>query len=280
MHIRKTTKPAIQLTSWLLLCVIILGIKSCNSQQQMDDVKDKIRIITLAPHLAELVYSAGAIDNLVGVVSYSDFPESVKNIQQIGDAFKLDYETLITLKPDYILTWKDGTPLAIIEKLKSLNLNIIETKVTTLADIPKTIAQIAQLTNTAEYADKNIKFFNEKLNSFKVTKQQSKTAFIETYHQPIYTVSGKHWMSEAIGICGYSNIFSDLSQLSAPIGLESVISTNPDTIITIANTPDDQWQKWQEITAVKTKSIVTISPDLFSRPSMRLLEGIEQLCKF
>ncbi len=272
---RYAKKPVL---NWLFLLPFIITISGCDSQKTTQSDNDGIRLITLSPHLAELVVSAGAIKNLVGVVSYSDFPPEIKNTQKIGDAFKLDIETIVSLKPDYILSWKGGTPLSMLEKLKRLNLTIIETEIKTLSDIPKTITQIAKLTNTQKQAQKATNKFTQKLLEFQKQKHKQQTAFIETYHQPLYTVSGKHWMSQAALLCGYINVFNDLKQQSATVTLESVILKNPQTIINIAKQEDSQWQKWQNLDAIKNNNIILIDPDYFSRPSMRLLQGIEKLC--
>ncbi len=268
---------------WLFLCMMILFLNliSCDSEKTVTSQDDKIKIISLAPHITELTQSAGAIDNLVGVVSYADATTGkFDDIQIVGDAFKLDYESIIALKPDYILSWKGGTPTFVIEKLKSLNFNLIETEINTLADIPKIIAQIASLTNTHDAANKNILLFNNKLAELKNQNHQTQSTFIETYNKPLYTVSAKHWMSEAASICGYENIFQDMTQLSATVTLEAVISKNPQSIINISPNVDEQWQQWQDLAAVKNKQIITISPDYFSRPSMQLLKGITILCDF
>jgi ABC-type Fe3+-hydroxamate transport system substrate-binding protein len=263
---------------WLFLLSFYITLLSCDTQTTNEVANDKIKLIALSPHLAELVVSAGALENLVGVVSYSDFPSEITTIQKIGDAFKLDFETIVSLKPDYVLTWKGGTPIAMLEKLKSLNLTIIETEINTLEDIAKTIIQIAELTHTQDQAQKATTAYIQKLTKIKKQKQKQQTAFIETYHQPLYTVSGKHWMSQAISLCGYENIFNDLSQQSATVTLESVILKKPQAIINIAKQEDQQWQKWQNLDAVKNNNIILINPDYFSRPSLRILQGIEELC--
>ncbi len=36
------------------------------------------RILALAPHITELLFAAGGGDKIVGVVSYSDYPEAAK----------------------------------------------------------------------------------------------------------------------------------------------------------------------------------------------------------
>lgn len=273
MKLSLIQKPVL---NWLFL-LLFVSLSACEPKTQVIN-QHKPRIITLSPHLAELVVSAGAIENLIGVVAYSDFPEKVKSIELVGDAFKLDYEKILALKPDYILAWKGGTPIAVIEKLKSLNLTLVETEIKNLSDIPKTMAQIAKLTQTQKQAKIAIDLFNNTLGHIKSQQHTKSTTFIETYHLPLYTVSGKHWISQVAALCGYENIFSDLSQSSVPVTLESVVLKNPQAIINIAKQADKQWQKWQNIEAVKYNKIITIDPDIISRPSMRILEGIKQLC--
>ncbi len=266
--------------SYWLFFVFITSycLMSCSKESENSHAHEKLRIITLAPHLAELVASAGALDNLIGVVSYSDFPSQVKQLPHVGDAFKIDYESIIRLNPDIILVWKGGTPQAVINKLKSLKLKLIETEIKKLDDIGKTIADIAKLTHTEAIAEKNIKRFEKKLQELKNNHAQHQSLFLEISAQPLYTVSKQHWMSEAASVCGYENIFANLTQLSAPVTFESVISKNPQAILTIAQQTDKQWQQWTTLKAVANKQIFTISPDYFSRPTLRIVHGIEQLC--
>lgn len=263
-----------------LLASIILLILSCNQSQQTNPAENNVtpRIITLSPHLGELAEAAGAVNNLVGIVSYTKL-QSNKKIAEVGDAFKLDYERILSLKPDYILSWKDGTPLMVTQKLQALGLNVVKTEINSLNDIPITISQIAKLAHTETQAKANIDRFTSTLSKLK-RNSPNQTVFIETFHQPLYTVSGKHWLSEAVAICGYQNIFTDMQPLSASVSLEAVINANPDMILNISNNNDSQWSKWKNVNAVKNNRILTISPDLMSHPNMRLLEGIEKLCEF
>ena len=48
------------------------------------------RVVTLSPHLAELAYAAGAGESLVGVSSYTDYPEAAAALPRVGDAFLVD----------------------------------------------------------------------------------------------------------------------------------------------------------------------------------------------
>ena len=82
------------------------------------------RVVALSPHLAELACAAGGCEQLVGVVAWSDFPERVKTLPQVGDAFAVNVEQLVSLQPDLVLAWDGGTPRATIERLRGLKLRV------------------------------------------------------------------------------------------------------------------------------------------------------------
>ena len=52
------------------------------------------RAVALAPHLAELVFAAGAGQRLVGVMRFSDLPPEAAALPVIGDAFAINLEAV------------------------------------------------------------------------------------------------------------------------------------------------------------------------------------------
>ena len=66
---------------WAGVLLLILPVSSVSAAE---------RVITLAPHLAELVVAAGAGDQLVGVSRFSDFPPQVAVLPAVGDAFNFN----------------------------------------------------------------------------------------------------------------------------------------------------------------------------------------------
>src|ERR1044072_2301941 len=66
------------------------------------------RVISLAPHVTELLYAAGGGAKLVGAVSYSDYPPEAKQVPRVGDNKALDLERIVALKPDLIVVWRHG----------------------------------------------------------------------------------------------------------------------------------------------------------------------------
>src|SRR5688500_7538240 len=96
-------------------CLLYLSIAKA-SCEVTDDVGHKIqlakaarRIISLAPDLTESLFAVGAGEAIVGVVSGSDYPLAAKKIPIIASYNSLNTEAILTLRPDLIVAWADGT---------------------------------------------------------------------------------------------------------------------------------------------------------------------------
>ena len=48
------------------------------------------RIVSLAPHITELVYAAGAGERVLGNVEYGDFPPAAAKLAKVGGYSRLD----------------------------------------------------------------------------------------------------------------------------------------------------------------------------------------------
>jgi iron complex transport system substrate-binding protein len=242
------------------------------------------RIVSLAPDLTELAYDAGAGKQMVGADSYSNYPAPAKQLPRIGDAFRVDLERLVALKPDLILAWQGGTPASVIERLRSLGLNVLVIGFGQVPDVAKNLELIGQITGHAAEAHAAAQQFLDGLDSLR-TQYKGRApvrVFYEISSMPLYTVGGRQIISRMIEFCGGRNIFSDLKELAAPVSLESVLARDPQAIVTGSDAGAaarlKEWQRWPQISAVRTDSLFTISSDLLARATPRILQGGEQLC--
>ncbi len=268
-----TLNSKTKLILWLLIATFSLQAQISDTTKQQ-----KASAITLAPHLTELVFSAGGGDLLVGISAYSDFPQAALDKQVIGDAFHLNLELIKQINPTVIFYWQNGTPQQTINKLREMEFNLVAIKTDQLADIPKAIKQIATILNTQAVEQTNN--FNPSLEKLKSTTTTTKTALIQISDQPIYTVDSSHWMSEAAAVCGLENIFKELPTPSAAVNLESIVLNKPEVLIRIAPfTKDKQLAQWESIPAVKNQHIAVLEADHFTRPTLRILKAIQSLCK-
>jgi iron complex transport system substrate-binding protein len=242
------------------------------------------RIVTLAPFLTELVYAAGAGDKLAAVSAWSDFPREAKKKPVIGDASAIDMERLVSLKPDLIIAWKSGGHPADTERLSRYGMQVFAVEAARIADIPRLLRAIGQLAGTQATAEQAASGFEQRLQTLRqrYAANPPQKVFFEIWHSPLITVSGKHFISEAMRICGGQNIFADVNALTPTVGLESIYAANPQVIISSTSARDQDamapWRAHPKLQAVNSKKVFALDPDLIQRQTPRLLDGVEQLC--
>jgi len=247
------------------------------------------KIISLSPHITELIYSAGAGDKLIGVDDYSNYPEAAKAIARIGDANHLDVERILSLQPDLIVAWGSGQSHdRYIEQLIQLNLNVYISSPEDLEAIPRTVENLGKLAGTYDYSIQQSQKFRDELKDIisEYSERPSVSVFYEIWNQPLFTINGQHVMSKVIEICGGRNVFADLPILSPEVSIEAVISTNPDVIVASGvgsggQRPPwlDDWLQWPTINAARNNHLYHIPPDLIHRQTFRILQGTRILCE-
>jgi len=243
------------------------------------------RIVTLAPHLAELVYSAGAGESLVGVSSYSNFPKAVKSLPQIGDAFLIDQEQLLLLRPDFLLAWENGTAAGTVDELRERGYRVEVIRTDGLHDIADALVTIGQLTGHEDEANSVARKFLGDIESLR--KRYADRHPIRVFYQiaprPLYTVNADHYISELIDLCGGENIFSDLGALAPLVSEESVLIRDPELMIAgrtmDGDSPLDEWQRWPVLTANVLGNFFYVPADLLARPTPRLVQAGRLICE-
>lgn len=241
------------------------------------------RIVSLAPHVTELVYAAGAGSALVGASEFSDYPAGALQLPRVGDAFRLDYERIVSLRPDFVVAWESGTPTASTARLQALGVRVVVLRVRTLEDISTALVELGRLAGTSAVAD----LAADRLRrGFAELRQQysgrpAVRVFVQLDDAPLFTVTGRHLISEMVGLCGGRNVFAGLPGLAPAVDLEAVIAADPELILYLGHgeAPDDRWRDWPGLSAVRLDSIRKVPPDLISRATPRALEGAREVCK-
>lgn len=266
--------------SWLLALVFIA---SCDPQYKPESVpvQRPARIISLAPHLTELAFAAGAGERLVGVVAYSDYPAAAADIPGIGDAFSIDFERIAELEPDLILAWASGTPAPVLERLEALGYRVLPMTTRSLADITARLLELAQLAGDPALAAERADGFRQRLAALAERRANSRrvATFYQISLEPLYTVGGSHFISELIALCGGRNIFTALDTPAAPVTHEAVLARQPEVVLTGQPWLAATRSLWERLAGSSGGFEVRgIDPDLVARPGLRLAEGAEQIC--
>ena len=248
------------------------------------------RIITVAPHLTEIVDAAGGLNSLISVSAYSNYPESVKKLPITSDARSIDLEKMKQLKPDLIIYWRGGMPETHIESLKKIfnpaETQIISVEPKKLSDIAQDIETIGKVLGTQAIANKNAKVFNAQIADLK-SKYQSPNkrkvrVFYQVWSQPLMTLNQDHLIADIIQICGGEQLFAKEKLLVPIVSREAVVEANPEIIFKATDSGNNvDWSLWTSIpqlAATKKKAFVALDGDTISRPSPRIIQGAIKIC--
>lgn len=242
------------------------------------------RIVSLAPGLTELIYAVGAEQFLVATVEYSDYPAAAKKIPRVGDAFLVDMERLLALKPDLILAWTSGTAATTIEEMKSFGLKVESLDVKHINEVSELLIKIGEMTGLQLNAKQAAESFEKEVSVLRAQYQDRPevSVFVEVNSRPLYTVNGQHVLSEVLDLCGGRNVLADLNQLAHIVNTEAVLKANPEVIISADGSQkqlQEEWRQWPQIKAVKNKHLYAVSPDTTTRATPRLLQGAKEVCQ-
>lgn len=242
------------------------------------------RIVSLAPHLTELAFTAGAGDRILATVEFSNHPEAARKLPRIGDAFRIDLERLLALRPDAVLVWESGTPKSTVERIRALHLPVISFRTQRLEHVATVLREIGRLAGTSEVAERAATDYERTIQELRARYRDRPPlrVFIEVDDRPLYTVNGQQIMSELVELCGGRNVFADLNELAPAISVESVIAANPQVIVSTDDTVPDSaatWGRWRHIEAVRTGNVYTLRSDDIARATTRLTVAAETVCR-
>lgn len=247
------------------------------------------RIITVAPHLSEVVEAAGGANRLISVSAYSNFPESVKKLPITSDARSIDLEKMKSLRPDLIIYWRGGTPESQIESIKKTftSIQVVSVEPKKLTDIANDIETIGKLLGTETIAKKNADAFRAQITELKYQYQNKNKrkvrVFYQVWAQPLMTLNQDHLIADIINICGGEQLFAKEKLLVPTVSREAVVKANPEIIFTAVDTQQmkTDWSMWSSIpqlAATQKRAFIDIDGDMISRPSTRIMQGAKKIC--
>jgi iron complex transport system substrate-binding protein len=242
------------------------------------------RVVTLAPHLTELVCAAGACDRLVGVSAYSDYPPQVQKLPQISDAASVNLEAVLGLRPDLVLAWDGGTPPETVARLRDLGLRVVPLKVRGLDDVAAVLEQTGAVLGTQAAAHQAAEAYRTRLAALRARWRGAAPirALYQIETAPAYSVNHDSPISEAITLCGGVNVFADLPRIAAPVSAEAMLAARPEAVLyggeENAQAMRDYWARLAGAPAQRLGNLYAVDGNLLGRYGPRLLDGVEQVC--
>jgi len=244
---------------------------------------EPMHIVSLAPSITETLYFIGALDKVVGITKWDNYPNNVQEGRTIVGDIEPNIEIIASLKPDLIIGLKYH--LKYIDQLEKIApVLIVEPQ--SVEEIYEAVELLGNVTNKEDQAQKAIMEMEEKINSIqeKVKNKEKPRVLYIVWWDPLITAGNGTFIGELITLGGGENIFAD-TQGWPQVSVEEVIARNPEIIILppsagiTANELCDS--PFANTDAVKNGRVYTLSSDdIVARQSPRVVEGLEEIARF
>ena len=274
----------------LALAGLLFTLAGCSSDderggstQSAQEYQAASRVVTLAPHLAEMMYAIGAGEALVGVSAWSDFPHDVQELPQVGDAFTVDQEQLRLLEPDLLLVWESGMPAHTVDELRRGGYRVEVIRTRGLDDVGAAMLRIGELTGRQQGAEEAVGLFEREIDDLRSTYAAAEPirVFFQVSARPLYTINAEHFISEVIEVCGGQNVFADLNELAPTVTAESVIERDPEVLLAGTNAGEaafDVWDRWPDLAANRHDNRFLLPDESIGRATPRLAAAGRATC--
>ncbi|MGQ9508135.1 MAG: ABC transporter substrate-binding protein [Thermodesulfobacteriota bacterium] len=247
------------------------------------------RIISLAPNITEILFALGMDKEIIGVTLNCNYPERVREKVKIGSYISLDFERIVSLKPDLAIATGTGNTKELVDRLERLGIPTYVIFPNRFDGVLQSLLRIGEIVQR----EKEAKFIVQGMKERK-QKVMGKTAFLsrprvflQIGEAPLVTVGKGSFSDDLIHLAGGENIAGNERQRYPRIGMEEVIRKSPEVILISSMNPKgdydrilSEWNRWKAIPAVRQGRIHLINSDLIDRPSPRLIEGLEEMARF
>jgi len=265
---------------------------AADSTPLRDDAGDTIsvgaapcRIVSLAPGTTAMLFAAGAGHCVVGTIAHSDEPAEAGRVMVVGDAETLDFEQLIGLRPTVVVVAVDVVQRVRIDRLRTLGIPVYQVHVTRLAQMPESLRRLGQLAGTEKVAKKKADELDAELAELDARyRNRAKVRVLyQIWDRPIYTIGGRHVITDALELCGAENVFADLETAAPAVTREAAVLRNPQLILASAppGAADEwlaEWRKFPALAAVRDGQLVSHADARMDRMGPSVIAATANLC--
>ena len=244
----------------------------------------------MAPSNTEIMFALGAGGQVAGVTTYCDYPPAAAEKPEVGEFSRSNLESIVALEPDLVLAARFN-PLEVLEGIRHLGIPVFAVAPSRLDDVLASMNVVGKLTGRVAQADSLVRALRVRIDRVRRATSALPDAARPVVlwgrlEAPMYTVGPGGYLNDLIEFAGGRNLGADARSDWPQIGLETIVSRNPDVIIVSGGDADiakdlerlRATAGWQEVRAVIDGRIYNIDPDLLQRPGPRIVLGLEALC--
>jgi len=290
-------KRAPRLLFFSLPFIIILWpwVSFCGNVRFQDEVRREViipfppeRVISLAPNITEILFTLGLDAEIVGVSIHCNFPEKAGAKVRVGSYINLDFERIISLKPDLVMATGAGNTREMVDRLERLGFAVYVIFPKNIEGILLSIEHIGQVVDRKREASgiiREIRRRRERVIGMTRNLPRPKV-FLQIGEAPIVTVGRGSFADDLIRLAGGDNVSGDEKRMYPRLGMEEILKRAPEVIIVSSMNPKadygkvlQEWARWKSIPAVRNNRIHLVDSDLLDRPSPRIIDGLEEVAR-
>jgi iron complex transport system substrate-binding protein len=238
------------------------------------------RIISLSPGATEVLFAIGAGDRVVATDRFSDFPEAATRLPKI-EYSNPSPEAALALSPDLvIMATRQQQQVA---QFRELGMTVFFAReAADLGQVYDSIELLGRLTGHEAEAANVVASMRRDIDA--VTRAiegvtQGPRVFVEI-SPTLSTASPSTFIGGMIGLLKGRNIAPDGTVAFPQLTAEAVLAADPEVVIlTHPGTPSEVAARpgWNGVAAVQAGRVISVDPNVVTRPGPRLPEGIRAL---
>jgi iron complex transport system substrate-binding protein len=274
---RSIARAALLLLAWMLA-------SAAHAIQITDDrgvivtfAQPPQRIVTLLPSLTETVCELGQCRRLAGVDRYSDFPEQVRLLPQLGGGLDPSIEGVVALQPDVVLM---AVSSRAVQRLESLGVKVIALEPRSYADVRQVLDKIARLLGVPDEA---VRVWNAIETGVDAAARSipAEARYLRVYFEVgrgPYAAGEASFIGETLTRLGAKNIVTRELGPFPKINPEFVVRADPDIVmITQSSAPELALRPgWAGMRAVRDQRVCVFTPEesnLLGRAGPRMAQA-------
>ena len=234
------------------------------------------RIVSLLPSLTEAVCALDQCHRMVGVDRYSNWPEAITRLPQVGGGLDPNIEAIVALRPDVVLMATSSRASA---RLESLGVAVVALEPKTHADVQRVLGKIGQVLAVpdAQRVWRRIDAAVEVAAQSVPPAARGARVYFEVNRGP-YGAGTLSFIGETLTRLGARNILPAALGPFPKLNPEYVVRADPDLIMVGARSVEGLAERpgWSSLRALREQRLCVFSPeesDVLVRPGPRMAEG-------
>lgn len=241
------------------------------------------RIISLSPGVTELLFAIGAGDRVVAVTTWCNYPPEATKLAKVGD-MNINYEVVAELSPDLVVA-DNSLQQTTAERLVNLGLTVLQVKPVNIVGILDSLELLGRVTGCLDQAQDLIGELTRLLAANRRRVENSPLAkepvsvLVLLDPEELYSAGSGTYIDEVITRAGGTNLAGGVPGAWPKLSLEYVLAKDPEVILLTYGEPTDLVKNpyLRRLSAVKAGRVYLLDPDIYNRPTDRLIKGIPLL---